>query len=252
MNDIQPEGRDGAGPATMTVRPGFSWAGVLLGMRMVMPFVPGILTFATVYGAAAAAKGLTLGQTLAMSGIVYAGLSQMVVLQIWTENWTLASLGTIAILTAAINARMILMGASLQPWLKHAPVPLNAVNLFLFTDQSWVIGLRHYESGGRDFGVLLGVGLLTWPLWVMAAVPGFLAGAAMGDPARFGLDLVIPIMFAIMLVPLWRGARPAVPWAVGGLVALIVSEIGGGYLYIVAGAVAGGLAGAFLPEKADA
>ncbi len=229
-----------------------TWEGCRVGMAAAAPFIPSTLTFGVVFGAAASTAGLSLVQAVAMSGIVFAGMSQMVALQLWTEIWTWSLVGTVAIVTLAINGRMLLMGASLHPWLRNAPWPLNAVNLFFLTDQAWVIGLRHYESGGRDYGVLIGYALITWPLWTLATIPGFLAGNAIGDPRRFGLDLVLPIVFAIMLIPLWRGRRAALPWVMAAIVAVVVERLGGGYLYIAAGAVAGGLVAALLPEPADA
>ena len=73
-------------------------------------------------------------------------------------------------------------------------------------------------------------------------LPGFLAGALVPEPRRYGLDLVMPIFFAAMLVPLWKGFRPARPWAVAGLVALVVHGFVPGYTFILAGALAGALA----------
>jgi len=64
--------------------------------------------------------------------------------------------------------------------------------------------------------------LILWVVWVAATLPGFLAGALVPEPRRFGLDLLMPIFFSAMLVPLWKGVRPALPWAVAGCVALIV------------------------------
>ena len=77
-------------------------------------------------------------------------------------------------------------------------------------------------------------------------IPGFLAGALVPEPKRFGLDLVMPIFFAAMLVPLWKGFRPARPWAFAGLVALVVHGFVPGYAFILAGALAGALAAALL------
>ena len=45
-------------------------AGMMLGLRKVSVLMPGIVVFAVAFGAAAAAKGLTLFQTLLMSGFV--------------------------------------------------------------------------------------------------------------------------------------------------------------------------------------
>jgi predicted branched-subunit amino acid permease len=85
-----------------------------------------------------------------------------------------------------------------------------------------------------------------WVVWTLATVPGFLAGALVGEPRRYGLDLVLPIFFAAMLVPLWRGMRPALPWAAAGAVALLVQALVPGYLFILAGAIAGMAVGALI------
>lgn len=213
-----------------------------------LPVLPGVCVFASAFGAAAAQKGLTVGQALAMSAFVYAGASQMVALELWRETWSLSTLLTVMAVTATVNARMVLMGAAIQPWLAPAPKLQNALNLFFFTDANWLIGTRYRAEGGSDLGILFGAGFLLWVVWILATLPGFLAGALVTDPTRYGIDLVMPIFFSAMIVPLWRGFRSAVPWAVAGAVALLVEALVPGYLFIVAGALAGALAGAFLSD----
>src|SRR5215213_2440176 len=102
--------------------------------------------------------------------------------------------------TAFVNARMILMSAFLQPWLKHAAGPQQALMLFLLTDANWLLGARYRSEGGRDLGIYLGSGLILWVVWVAATLPGYLAGALVPEPRRFGLDLLMPIFFSAMLV----------------------------------------------------
>ena len=70
--------------------------------------------FALAFGAAAAQKGLSLGETLGLSAFVYAGASQMVGLEIWQKAWTPSTILTIMTVTAIVNARMILLGATLS------------------------------------------------------------------------------------------------------------------------------------------
>lgn len=229
-------------------RPTFTFEGCRAGARLSLPLMPGLIVFASAFGAAALQKGLTLGQALAMSAFVFAGVSQMVALEVWREAWSPTTLVELAAVTAIINARMVLMSASLQPWLARDPLGRNALNLFLLTDANWLIGTRYRAEGGRDLGVLLGAGIALWLIWVGATVPGYLAGALIAEPKRFGLDLVMPIFFAAMLAPLWRGPRPARPWAVAGIVALAVHAFVPGYAFVIVGALAGAFAGAFLDE----
>lgn len=224
-----------------------TWAGCREGIRRMFPLLPGVCVFSATFGAAAAERGLSLWETLAMSAFVYAGASQMVSLQIWQDVWTPATLATLIAIVGTVNARMVLMGASMQPWLKHAPFWSNAANLFFLTDLNWMTGTQYHARGGRDLGVLLGSGIFVWFVWIGFAVPGYVAGSLV-EPKTFGIDLVLPVYFAIMLVPLWPGARGALPWGIALIVALAVEHVAGGYVHIVAGALAGALAAAFLPS----
>jgi predicted branched-subunit amino acid permease len=235
----------------MSFRPPLSLAGCIRGARLTLPLVPGVCVFASAFGAAAAQKGLTVWQALSMSAFVYAGASQMVALELWRETWSLSTILGLMTVTATVNARMILMGAAIQPWMAQAPKAQNAANLFFFTDASWLIGTRYRDEGGNDLGILLGCGIFLWVIWVVATLPGFLAGAFVPDPRRYGIDLVMPIYFCAMFVPLWKGMRRAVPWAVAGIVALTMQALIPGYGFIVAGALAGALTGALMRD-ADA
>jgi len=227
-------------------RPFFSPKGLRHGARISLPAFPGFIMFALAFGTAAAQKGLSLGETMGLSAFVYAGASQMVGLEIWQKVWSPATILTIVTVTAVVNARMILLGATLQPWLQHEPKSRNALNLFLLTEAGWLLSTRYYNEGGRDVGVLLGTAVTLYCVWLAATLAGYFAGALVPEPRRFGLDLVMPIFFGVMLVPLWKGARPALPWLVAGLVALLVHALVPGYLFILAGALAGVAAGMLL------
>jgi predicted branched-subunit amino acid permease len=225
-------------------------AGMLTGLRRVSVLMPGIVVFAVAFGAAASAKGLSLFEAVLMSALVYAGVSQLVAMELWRPEWSWGAIAGLAVVTATVNARMVLQGASLQPWFARYPKAVNAAHLFFFTDANWLIGTRYHGEGGRDLGVLVGAGLALWLVWVAATVPGYLLGALVSDPRRYGIDLVMPIFFAAMIVPLWRGKRAALPWLVAGGVALVAARLFDGFAFIIVGALSGAIAGAFLDDDA--
>ena len=70
----------------------------------------------------------------------------------------------------------------------------------------------------------------------------YLFGTLISDPRAIGLDLVMPIFFGTMLIPLWRGRGRALAWAVAGTVAFGVQYLFGGWWFIAAGALAGAAA----------
>ncbi len=228
--------------------PLLSWRGYWHGHRYIIPLLPGIIVFAAAFGASAFAKGLTLLEALAMSALVYAGVSQMVGLEMWRSDWNLVALAGLVMVTVAVNGRMALQSASLQPWLSEHPRLTNYLQLAFLTDANWMIGERYRAQGGRDLGVVIGAGVGIWIVWVLGTVPGYLLGSLVSNPARFGLDMVVPILFAAMGVSLWKGRISLCTWPVAALVSLGTWALVPGYAYIVTGALAGAFAGAFVDD----
>lgn len=216
-----------------------------MGVLAALPVLPGLAAFSMAFGIVAARKGLSLGDALLMTGTVYAGLTQMVVVDSWPAQLTVsAGIGIVAI-TLLVNLRYTLIGTTLRPLLHTSPAYKVYPTLFLLGEPNWLLSLRYYASGGRDPNFLLGTCAIMWVVWVLATIPGYWLGAAAGDPRRFGLDLVMPAFFVAMLVPMWKGPRRSLSWIVGGTASVLACLLFGGYWYVIAGALAGCIAGAF-------
>ncbi|MCB1539536.1 MAG: AzlC family ABC transporter permease [Rhodoblastus sp.] len=228
-----------------TVSRGGLWRGALESL----PFQPGALIFGLAVGAAASQTGLTLAESIGQSAIVYAGASQMLTLQVWTPDWTLGALLAAVGVTAAINARFLLMSATFRPWIEGLDRRLVYLSLLFLTDASFAIGARHHAAGGRDHGPVIGANVPLYLGWVATTAIGYLAGALVARPERYGLDLVLPIVFATLTVPMVRRAKRYAPLMIAGLVAIIVSQFASGW-FIVAGALAGALSAALIDEAA--
>jgi predicted branched-subunit amino acid permease len=225
-------------------------AGLAEGMRLTLPVLPGMTLFGMAYGAAAAQTSMSLLEALLSSWIVFAGAAQMVGLELWREHWTLTAILGIALIVGTVNSRLILMGASLHSWLGGLRPLLLWPSLFFLTDANWIISERYRAQGGNDAGIYIGSGLLLWVVWGAVTIPGYLISSLVPDPKLFGLDLVMPLFFILMLVPMWKSRADLVPWCVAGAVASLVWMVVPGYAFIVAGALAGALTAAFLPEGA--
>lgn len=224
--------------------PRWTLAAFRQGALDVLPFVPGLTAFAMAYGTVAARKGMTLFETILMSATIFAGVLQMVVLDSWPETLTLGAIVGIVALAALVNARYVMIGATLRPLLGVAPARKIFPTLFFLVEPPWLLSLRYYDKGGRDPAYLLGGGVMLYVVWVTMAVPGFVAGAAVADPRRFGLDLVMPAFFVAMLVSVWRGPRRSWGIVVGAGAAIVTDYLFGGFWYLIVGALAGSIAGA--------
>jgi predicted branched-subunit amino acid permease len=228
--------------------PYWSLPGLVEGAWRTAPLLPGTVVFAFAFGTIAAQKGLSLGDTVLMNALVFAGAAQLVAIEVWTNPMTLGTVASLAALTAIVNARFVLMGASLRPWMGALPAWQVYPPLLLTTDATWIVGMRYRAEGGGDASIYAGAGLALWALWTAAVVPGYLLGAFITDPARFGFDLTLPIFFVAMLVGLWRGRRRAIGWAVAGVVALAAAQLLAGWWFIVIGAVVGSIVGGFTDD----
>lgn len=222
--------------------------GFRLGAWAILPLLPGVFAFGMAFGTVAARKGFSLSDTFAMSATVFAGMAQFIVLESWPDKLTLTAIASAGAITAIVCLRFLLISASLRPWVGGSPPGKIYPTLYLLTESNWLLSMRYRADGGRDPAYLLGSGVMTWIAWVLAAAPGYWLGASIGDPRSVGLDLVMPVFFCAMLVPLWRGSRRAISWIVGGAAALAADYFLGGLWYVIAGAVAGSIAGGFIDD----
>jgi len=234
-------------------RPGepLSWtaAGLVAGARLAMPAMPVMALFSMAFGAFAAQKGLSFEVAGLMSTLMFAGASQFVAVEIWAQPMTGALIAALAAVCAIVNLRFFLIGASLRPWLGELSARRIYPALVVLTEPGWLLALRYREQGGTDAAILLGSGLALWLVWIAATAAGFLVGTLVAEPHQFGLDLIMPVFFVVLLVPMWRGARAAVPWVAAGVAALVASRYLPGSWYLIVGAVAGALAGGLQDER---
>jgi predicted branched-subunit amino acid permease len=227
----------------------WSAEGMALGARMLVPLAPGMVAFAIAVGSTTAARGFSFADCLLMNIFVYAGMSQMVAMEIWPDTLTLGSIAALAVVAGTVNARMLLLGAAFRPWLGSLPSWQAYPMLHLLTDPGWIVAMRYRREGGADVGIYLGGALFFLAAWMAAVSAGYFLGALITNPKAIGLDLVMPVFFAAMLVPIWRGSSNLVPWLTAGAVSLAFYFFVPGWWYVVAGALAGSIAGGFADDE---
>lgn len=241
----QNAGRQELSPGTAT-RAGFRH-----GALMSLPFLPGCFFFGAAFGTLAAQKGMTLGEALLFSGLTFAGASQFAAMDAWRDVWSLAGFVAIGAIVGIVNLRLFLMSAALRPWLQSLPPSFIYSQFLVLTDINYIAGSRYRAEGGNDAGVIAGMGFAIWAIWTISTAPGYLIGAVVSSPERFALDLVMPITFACQSSSLWKTHRDTRNWIIAGAVALGMMHLAPGQWYIIAGAVAGMLAAAFIDDDED-
>ena len=106
----------------------------------------------------------------------------------------------IVLTTLLLNVRHLLYGLSLGR-VFHLARRERPVAAFFLTDEAFGVAAGAKE---RSFPFLLGIELSLFMMWNLATFGGFLLGATLPDPAELGVDLIFPLAFVALLVPLVR------------------------------------------------
>ncbi|MCE8035945.1 MAG: AzlC family ABC transporter permease [Halomonas sp.] len=221
-------------------------AGVLTGIRRMAPLSLFVVIFGLAFGVAALARGLSGFEALLMSALVFAGASQFAALELWGPEIPLLPL---IATTFAINARHLLMGAAIQPWLAHLPPGQRYGSLVLMSDSNWAMAVADRQRGETNVGMLVGGGIALWLTWLLGTLLGVIFGSGITEPERFGLDVIMGCFLLAMLVGGRRDLSMLVPWGAAALAALAAMAWLPPHSHVIVGALAGGLAGLLLPAR---
>jgi 4-azaleucine resistance transporter AzlC len=219
----------------------------LLGMRLFLPIAVSIAAYGLVWGVLAGQAGLSPLEVLLMSGIVYAGASQFVALELWTPGHL--PILSIAVATAIVNLRMVLMTATLHPTFHGVPRGRALLAMFLVSDEVWAMTMAQAARGANTPAFMLGAGSLAWLFWVASTLAGRLLGAAIDDPTAYGLDFAFTAVFLALLFSMWRGRADILPWLAAALLAIVTARVVHGQWYVIVGGLGGSLAGALLERE---
>lgn len=220
----------------------FTVAGATRGARAMVPIVPGAIAFGLIYGFIAGEKGLTALEIGLTSMIVFAGASQLLALELWSEP---LPIGTLVLSVLVINLRHMLMGPTLLPWLQRLPPWRAYASLYFLADEVWGASIVEMRRGGRDAAFLLGAGLTLYGFWVSSSVLGRAAGDLSPLVERWGLEFLTTAFFVALLAGFWRGRGDVLPWLAAGGIAVATELLLPGTWYIVLGALVGSLFGAW-------
>lgn len=227
----------------MDQRGGFTRGGVVRGLKAALALTLGLSPFGLVVGMTADSVGLSLFETLLMSGLVFAGTAQLVALQLWSDP---APVLAASLACLVINLRMAPMGAALAPVLDRTRGIRLWGTLAVLVDNAFALAIAELRAGRRDAGFLFGASMGMWLNWMAMCAIGHLFGNALRLPAGHPLFFASTAAVLAILVQLWRGRSDLQPWILAGAVALMVQGAGLGAPWpVLAGAFAGAGFGAW-------
>jgi len=213
------------------------------GFLAIVPLWAGVVPFALAFAVLARTAGFSLVETQALSLFVFAGSAQVAIVSL-----VAGGAGPPAIVATALvlNLRHLLYGLSLgRAWGRRTRPPAPVLALLL-TDESYGLTIKdRIEGGGGGPGFYLGTAVSLYGAYNLATLAGSLTGGLLPDPRRLGLDVVFPLTFVALLVPLLRGWRRCVVAVVAaGAVLLLGRVAAGGVAIVLAATIAAGIGAA--------
>ena len=183
-------------------------------VKLTIPVMCGYLFLGTAFGATLAQAGFGPAWALMMSGLVYAGSLQFVMVPLMASG---AALGTVALTALMVNARHLFYGVSYIDRFRRMGW-LRPYMVFSLTDETYSVfcGLGGEESDG----VMLRVALYDHLYWVTGSVVGALLAQQLPFDLT-GIDFSMTALFIVICVEraLDQGGR--LPVFVGGGCAII-------------------------------
>ncbi|RDE19983.1 branched-chain amino acid ABC transporter permease [Motiliproteus coralliicola] len=173
----------------------------LAGVREALPLLGGYIPVAISFGLIAIQAGFSAWETIAISTLVYAGASQFLFVGMVAAG---APLWLVVIMTLLINARHVVYGPNLAPWLTPSRWwPWLAHGL---TDQVFALALTRFPQlpANERVGWFTGAMLLAWFSWIGGTALGAFAGAElMSRWPLLGevLPFALPALFLVLLAP---------------------------------------------------
>lgn len=174
---------------------GRQWRLFVKGFLAMLPLWTGAIPAGIAYSLAAHAAGLSFGETQLMSLVVFSAAAQLGTISLLTSDTPLALLLGTAI---ALNVQFVLLGLAIGrqfqlSWGKRL------VAAWFLTDAAYGIAAAHRPL---QLPVLLGAGVSMYVGWNFGTALGVVAGHVLVDVRQLGLDIIVPLAFVAVLIPL--------------------------------------------------
>ncbi|WP_105104115.1 AzlC family ABC transporter permease [Microbulbifer pacificus] len=216
-----------------------NYRSLLLGARESIPLLGGYIPVAISFGLIAVQSGFSSWEAVAISTLVYAGASQFLFVAMVASG---APLWFVVVMTLLINARHVVYGPNIAPWLPaHRLWPWLMHGL---TDQIFALAhtrLPQLASGDR-LGWYIGGMCVAWFSWIGGTALGAIAGKELTQQWPLLAEVMpfaLPALFLVLLAPRFTSWLWSLALGCTVLVALSLTLLGMTNAAIPVAAIAG-------------
>lgn len=192
--------------------------GYLAGARAALPFAMATVVLGISFGVLARSLGWGVLAPIVFSVIAFSGSAQFAVAAVLGGG---GGMFTAIVAAVLLNARFLAMGVAVAPYLKGGPFR-RALEGQTIVDASWALASR--GEGRFDRAFMIGATAPQVAAWIGGTVIGVLAGNAVGNVERLGLDVIFPAFFMALLVDELRsgGKRAIAAAAIATVLAAVL------------------------------
>lgn len=211
------------------------------GFKDALPLMGGYVSVAVSFGVISLQSGFSVWETIAISAMIYAGASQFMFVAMVASG---APIWLVIALTLLINARHVVYGPNLAPYITKSPWWITLMHGL--TDQIFAIALTRLPQiePNQRIAWFGGASLIAWFSWVGGTALGAIMGGELiqqwpllGEVLPFAL----PALFLVLLAPRFDSVTWGITLSTATIVALVVKLIGFSNAAIPLAAVCGTL-----------
>ena len=169
----------------------------LQGIKAGVPIILGIIPVGVAFAIMARQSGFSILETIMMSATVFAGASQMVSVNMYSQG---ADLLAIILATFVINLRHLIMSTCIMHKMKSDNVLMKALVSFGITDESFAI-FTNLEGEEATIGFFMGLISVTYSTWVLSTVLGAISVKLLPAIIANSLGISLYAMFIALLIP---------------------------------------------------
>ena len=184
-----------------------------------LPFSVGTISWAVVTGLAMRSSGLSAGEAMGMSLLVYAATAQLGALPLIASG---APLWLIFLTGLVLNLRFLIFSASIAPAFHDRPWAQRLASSYLLTDSAFTLLSPRLLTAADPqwrWGYYIAPAIYGWLLWHAGVLIGVFGADIL--PRDWSLEFMATIALMVMLVPMAR-TRPMLLAALAGGISAVL------------------------------
>ncbi|MES2965418.1 MAG: AzlC family ABC transporter permease [Bdellovibrionota bacterium] len=193
------------------------------GARRMLPVLTGVIPFGLVMGTVSADAELSLGQSVSMNFLAYAGAAQLAAIDLMTKQTPIL----VIILTGlVINLRFLLYSAAMAPALRNSSFGVKLTSAYFLTDQAYAVVSAHEDElpGPKErVQFYLGTSVCMAIFWHLSVVAGYSFGNF--APKSWSLEYAVPLSFVALLVPTLKNRSYIYVAAFSSVISVLLHEL---------------------------